>query len=91
MSDKIVKLSGEQLDRLILLEKRRLQLARQQARQLGSTEKQISTITERATEGLKTMAVGGLIELDGAQYRLAGADEDSVTLRRVTGRIGSAD
>lgn len=79
MTDKPVRLTAEQMDRLIILAKRQVQLKQQKLAAAGLTPEQIAA----ADSPTKPLVDGGAIDIEGTPYRLAGHDAEGVTLRKV--------
>lgn len=82
-TDKPVRLTADQLDRLILLHRRKLQLAEKRLLHLGVSPAVIDRAVTGADEGTTPLADGGTIEFDSSEHHLVDHDETSVTLRRV--------
>jgi hypothetical protein len=82
VTDKPTRLTGDQLDRLIVLQRRQIQLAEQRLRRLGVSQADIDAATAQADLDTIPLADGGTIALEGDDYRLVDHDETSVTLRR---------
>jgi hypothetical protein len=78
----LIRLTADQLDRLLILQQRQLQLTEKRLLDLGVTPAQIDHTASRAATVIP-LASGGTIELEGEHYRLVDHDETSVTLRRV--------
>lgn len=83
MTEKQVRLTSEQLDRLLVLAKRQVQLKQQKLHTAGCTQQEIADIGKRAAETTQPLKDGGTIELEGDHYRLAGHDSEGVTLRKL--------
>jgi hypothetical protein len=82
VTDKNVRLTGLQLDRMLVLARRKLQLQKQKLRQLGYTTAEITAATEKAHD-ITPLAEGGSIEMGGERYGLIDSDDDGVNLRKV--------
>lgn len=83
MTDKPVRLTGDQLNRLLVLQRRQIQIAEQRLRRLGVSTAEIDAARNRSDANTIPLAEGGTIDLDGEQHRLVDYDDESVTLRRV--------
>lgn len=76
----LIRLTAEQLDRLTLLHRRKLQLTEKRLLHLGATPAELDQAVDGHTT---TLANGGTIDIEGTDYHLVDHDETSVTLRRV--------
>jgi len=82
VTDKPTRITGEQLDRLAVLQRRQLQLAQQRLRRLGVSQAEIDAALQQADHNTTPLAEGGTIDLEGDDYHLVDADDTSVTLRK---------
>jgi hypothetical protein len=82
VTDKPVKLTGDQLDRLTILHRRQIQIAQQKLRHLGVSQKEIDAVMQQAEDNTTPLADGGTIDLEGEQHHLVDYDDTSVTLRK---------
>lgn len=81
-ADKPVRLTGDQIDRLVLLHRRKIQLAEKRLLHLGVQPAIIDAAIEQA-DRVTPLADGGTIDIEGNDYHLVDHDETSVTLRKV--------